>query len=776
MMFEGMEVKVLLAGAGAGKTTRLIHYIKEELKFRLPEEIAYVTYTKKGVQEGLTRICNSTGFSVSSFPYCRTLHSLAFHALGLKKYNLFGLRSITQFNRLYGYNVRREGFGPDRLESKFSNMTIDTKCLEYYDLERSGALTTRIIAESDIDLSYYRSLVRDYEEFKADKCLVDFCDCLVRYAQEGVPLPCKVAFVDECQDLTRLQWKVVERAFANATTIHVAGDDKQCQPKGSLVLTKNGYKKIEDITQQDSLITFAQQDYCYYGFKQAEYHPKVARRPYSGKLIDVTVEGVTNSFTPDHRMLVRWDNRDLSLYCVYLMKKGERFRIGQCKLFSVNGATHLTIRMNQEGADEGWILRLCRTKEEALVWEQIYSFRYGIPQISWKMWYVQEMQDVVYGELGCIQLKATDLLAEVGRDIRYPMFTHEKAQKKRGGSCLSLCEAVNLIPEVMSVPVYRGKSHTQKDSLWCAFSVAQHSYEGFVYSMEVPKYHTYVTAGGLTVHNCIYKFQGACPDVLIDLSNKHTVERLDHSYRIPLSVYRLADAITCFIGEKSQQRLEPSEENGEGMVVRMSGTERIANLVEYDGESKSIGWYLLARNSCHLSRFSKVLEDNLIPYWTKDGFFMRGEILRRIETYMAYQRGTGDSAKRKEFMQKFSLSDFSKPFAETRLFDDKRKWVYWAYVEKYGVSKLKEFCRKNANIYVGTIHSVKGGEADNVAVVLDMSRRSYMGIYEDIDDELRCLYVAVTRAKKCLYLIDSKDGTGFDGIVDTLRSEFDLDF
>ena len=51
-MFEDKEVKVLLANAGAGKTSTLIKYIEEELKTRRPEEIAFVTFTKKGADEG----------------------------------------------------------------------------------------------------------------------------------------------------------------------------------------------------------------------------------------------------------------------------------------------------------------------------------------------------------------------------------------------------------------------------------------------------------------------------------------------------------------------------------------------------------------------------------------------------------------------------------------------------------------------------------------------------------------------------------------------------
>ena len=47
-MFEGKEGKVVLANAGAGKTTYAVKDIMNELKTHRPEELAFVTFTRKG--------------------------------------------------------------------------------------------------------------------------------------------------------------------------------------------------------------------------------------------------------------------------------------------------------------------------------------------------------------------------------------------------------------------------------------------------------------------------------------------------------------------------------------------------------------------------------------------------------------------------------------------------------------------------------------------------------------------------------------------------------
>ena len=751
-------------------TRRLIEEVSKELEVRRPEELAFVTFTRKGADEGLRRVCSKLMLEPEDLPYFRTLHSLTFHALNLKANQMFGRLDQRKFNKEYGYNLNRCEVGTGKVAP-----TKDSRYLDFYDLERSGALTSKQLAEADIELGYYHQLVRNYEEYKAQQCLVDFFDCLIKYVQEGDSLPVKVVMIDEAQDITSLQWKVIDKAFAKAEKIIIAGDENQCQPAGSKVLTKDGYKNIEELTDKDCLITFAQEDCAYYGKRQREYHPEVAHRFYKGLLYNITVDGVTNRFTPNHRMIVRWLNRDTSLQCVYLMKKGDMFRIGQCQIFSSNGSTHLTTRMNIEGAEEGWILRVCKTKEEALIYEQYYSFAYGIPQLSWSKWYTKEMQRNVYSLLGSLEEKATALLQSVHRNINYPMFNHEKTQVKSSGTCTSLCEACNLIPEIMRVPLYQGKSKTNKDKLWHNFSVNYEDYSGLVYSLNVPKYHTYVTEGGLTVHNSIYSYSGARPDFLIDLARKFPVEHLSVSYRIPQSVYRLAKAVTNFIGDKTDKPFNPRPENPEGMILQLNNIDRLSNFVDsesLENDKTNTAWYILARNNCFLEEPKKVLEEALIPYWTAEGFFMGGEIMKRLKDYENFKmEGYRDPKKKEDFQRKFGIEDFTQPFTETNLFTEGRKWVYASYIEKYGLKKLEEMCKWNPQVLVSTIHHVKGGEAKNVAIMLDTTRKTKGNVFENIDEELRILYVGVTRAKENLFLIDSKNGEGYDKILEVIKQE-----
>ena len=59
--------------------------------------------------------------------------------------------------------------------------------------------------------------------------------------------------------------------------------------------------------------------------------------------------------------------------------------------------------------------------------------------------------------------------------------------------------------------------------------------------------------------------------------------------------------------------------------------------------------------------------------------------------------------------------------------------------------------RSRPTFRVSTIHAAKGGEADHVILYNAMGSKTY----ENFDDnELRCWYVAVTRAKHKLTIIE----------------------
>ena len=61
---------------------------------------------------------------------------------------------------------------------------------------------------------------------------------------------------------------------------------------------------------------------------------------------------------------------------------------------------------------------------------------------------------------------------------------------------------------------------------------------------------------------------------------------------------------------------------------------------------------------------------------------------------------------------------------------------------------------KNPRIKISTIHSMKGGECDNVVIIPDLSPAAYKSYNNNPDTEHRVYYVAVTRSKNTLHFIE----------------------
>ena len=68
-----------------------------------------------------------------------------------------------------------------------------------------------------------------------------------------------------------------------------------------------------------------------------------------------------------------------------------------------------------------------------------------------------------------------------------------------------------------------------------------------------------------------------------------------------------------------------------------------------------------------------------------------------------------------------------------------------------------EQLNKKPRILLSTIHGVKGGEADNVVLLTDLSRQT-LREYERVPDDVnRLFYVGATRTKEHLHIVEPKD-------------------
>jgi len=213
-----MNVYTIYGPPGTGKTTELLRLLEQELKQYAPEEIAYVSFTKEGSEQGKRRAIDAFGFTEERFAHFRTLHSTAFHALKLNRDVVIGKRDYKIFSDKMG--MKFSGYYTSELRHD------DDMYLFFDELHRNNAKTASLYVK-ELDITKVQFVRRNYAAFKETTGLVDFTDMIETFVKEGQSVPVKVAFIDEAQDLTTLQWKMVWTAFRHCDKVFIAGDDDQ---------------------------------------------------------------------------------------------------------------------------------------------------------------------------------------------------------------------------------------------------------------------------------------------------------------------------------------------------------------------------------------------------------------------------------------------------------------------------------------------------------------------------------------------------------------------
>ena len=270
----------------------------------------------------------------------------------------------------------------------------------------------------------------------------------------------------------------------------------------------------------------------------------------------------------------------------------------------------------------------------------------------------------------------------------------------------------------------------------------------------------------------IMGFQGADVGAFLNATEKKTV--LEQSYRVPRAVWQEAQNIVCRIEGRAPKAWRPKDEDGtvqfhqniwdvplhEGEWCVMARTNRIAS--QYAQALREEGW-VYSRNG-HPSIPVKTYE--ALDDWEQ---WAKGEPLtptkiRNVYTFLevdkGYSRGHGPRSKALLGLDSDAMISMSEARDTMGLLVDGS--VRWHRAlgkidldtKNYVLNALKRKDNvRNPRIKVSTIHSMKGGEADNVLVVPDLSYAAHKEYQTNPATEHRVYYVAVTRTKKALHIM-----------------------
>jgi len=260
----------------------------------------------------------------------------------------------------------------------------------------------------------------------------------------------------------------------------------------------------------------------------------------------------------------------------------------------------------------------------------------------------------------------------------------------------------------------------------------------------------------------LYKWSGADVDQFVDMEGDVTVLPLSH--RLPKLVHHEAEKLVARIQHRRDKQYNPTDKEGSINWITELDKDALKN-----GES----WYLLARNSYLLKGYTETLQEMGVPYKTVRGSSIKQEHVEAIIYWERLRKGKalpGDQVnKALQFLGRhsiekvieedtYTLTDLhargltiGTPWHEAFHGMDAENIYYYLDILRNGYKLYEE-----PQIYLGTIHSVKGGEADNVVLCVDMTYRTYMSMQKFADDEHRVFYVGATRTKKNLYYMTPK--------------------
>jgi superfamily I DNA/RNA helicase len=265
----------------------------------------------------------------------------------------------------------------------------------------------------------------------------------------------------------------------------------------------------------------------------------------------------------------------------------------------------------------------------------------------------------------------------------------------------------------------------------------------------------------------IYTFQGADPKIFINL--KGNFDPQIKSRRVPRKIHKLAASIFPYMTERLDKEWEARDAEG-----------NIYEDMSLDSIDLSKGkWMILTRTNKMMDdikehlyrlnlRFNAKIQDllpnemvNAYRVWHRlnNGAKVNKQDVKDLWQYLKTEIHVARGFKNENKLETILSVDMQE-LREQYGLRATGSWEHLNFPEesKIYIKNLLESgddLMNEPRIKVSTIHSVKGEEADNVALYTDLERVIYESALKNPDPEHRTFFVGITRAKENLYLMQS---------------------
>ena len=271
----------------------------------------------------------------------------------------------------------------------------------------------------------------------------------------------------------------------------------------------------------------------------------------------------------------------------------------------------------------------------------------------------------------------------------------------------------------------------------------------------------------------IFKWAGADVDHFIALKTEvDDIKTLDQSYRIPGGpIHELSQKIISKVQNRFDKNYKPRQEIG--ILKRYSDITQVdmsegnwlvlssANYFLEDAKDlcELQGWYYQYKGTNSIP-LKLLLALNNWEAWRKGGLLNHLEI-KNIYEYLGSNVLDGfRKGKTLHSDIKYSLEECKEKHG---LITDKVWYDSFEGLDTLTENYIRnmrangEMINKNPRIIMSTIHGAKGGEADKVLLMQDLTNAALETFSHDPDELHRLFYTGATRAKKELHVLDPKN-------------------
>lgn len=790
---------LVLAGAGSGKSTVLLSRISRLIGEGIsPSSILALTFTNAAALEMRKRYSKSHPNAI--LPTFCTFHGFCYSLI---------IRDA-EIRHQMGYNsipTMADTATIKKLET-MCKQQCGTK-LSQDKLNGKEPLSPKDKFQYDIYWKQYNKLLRQQNLITFDIMCYEVCELFVnnnpivdKYKKQYIHI-----FVDEFQDTDDKQWSFV-KSFEKSNKF-IVGDAKQCQPAGTLITMIDGSKRpIETLNAGDYVLSYNVRKGYFPKTPKEGFGKRITEiaSHETDLLYEVHADNYKTKYTSNHITYakIHYDGNE-NKHVVYLMRNDIGWwRVGSTQLFAYKDRADFgaSCRLRTEHGRDVWILDIVDTSKEAWIIEQTVSYKFGIPQMTWIHKNVRcgiEEMDTVYKTLGDLEHSAEMCLKYYNRDIKYPLHSIY------GGTHFSKehifeIRACNLIPGVMDVAVpYVGDNNKWKLKYVQISEIVADRTPTTVYSLDVEVNHNYI-ADDILTHNSIYQFRGGDSSIIKSITKKSDWQtiKMGHNYRSTNQICDYANDIHRYWINSPYNLSIHSDVDGAEVVENSEfhcfgelGKECVRSIVKSIIPNKSMA--ILCRTNAEVADVKKLLKQNNILFCSNSSTLENIEDILKsamddeyMVDWLSSQLNQTDyinfvkmstiddsylSGERfiSEYREKLNADLLNQIFSVRKILASEQA-LYQKGVDITNLLKLpkkpinlalntiEELIKYildlideldiDTNIYVGTIHSVKGLEYDIVHVI-GVDGDSFKLNCEDM---YNLFYVACTRAKEQLYI------------------------